>query len=155
MRFDFEQIILNIRKKAYHYIGSGSGRYVFDIGYGYVVKVAKNRKGFAQNKAEYQIASVDHSNIFAKILQVSDDYELLIMEKAEKIRSIADVWDYFHVKSSSEFYQLKELKEISSKYSLILPDLRRPANWGRINGRPVIIDYGFTQKVRKKYYSLF
>ena len=155
MKYDFEQIGLNIRKKIYRYIGSGSGRYVFDLGDGFVVKAAKNRKGLAQNKAEYQIASIDDSHIFAKILQVSEDYQLLIMEKAEKVENISEVWNYFNVKSNNGFYQLKELKDISAKHHLILKDLSRPVNWGTINGRPVIIDYGFTRKVKKKYYSLF
>ena len=155
MKVDFEQINSDIRKGAYKYIGLGSGRYVFDLGNGYVAKVAKNRKGLAQNKAEYEIGSVDRSNIFAKILQVSDDFEILIMEKAEKIDNISEVWKYFNVTGSRELFRRKEFTDISYKYRLILQDLRRPANWGKINGRPVIIDYGFTVGVKRKYYSIF
>ena len=155
MYADFEQIRSNVSKKMYKYIGSGSGRAVFDLGNGYVVKVAKNRRGIAQNKAETQIASANYSNLFARIAQSSDDYEFVIMERAEKIQRISEVWEYFHVRNERNFYQLPELQEISQKYSLILKDLRRPENWGKVNGRPVIVDYGFTRRVMKKYYSFF
>ena len=39
----FSQIMLRIKRGYYRYIGSGSGRKVFDLGNGYVIKVAKNR----------------------------------------------------------------------------------------------------------------
>lgn len=155
MIISFDQIRFNIRNRNYKFIGSGSGRYVFDLGNGYVVKAARNRKGIAQNKVEYQIASMDHSDLFAKILQISEDNELLIMEKANPIDRISVVWKYFDVKSNWELFQLETFKTIASHYSLILQDLRRPENWGIIDGRPVIVDYGFTRRVRKKYYSLF
>jgi len=152
---DFNQIISNIRKGVYHCIGSGSGRRVYDLENGYVIKVAKNNRGIAQNQAEYQIASIDSTDLFAKVPQVSDDFIMLIMEKADRIINISDVWKYFNVKSNRELFQLDNLKDISSKYDLLLPDLCRPVNWGKINERVVIIDYGFTRSVKKKYYSAF
>lgn len=155
MMVDFNQISLNIKKKAYPLIGTGSGRYVFDLGNGYVAKVAKNRRGLAQNKVEYRIASMDHSNIFAGILQASEDYEFLIMEKAEKVEDISEVLNYFHVDTVKELFRLEILRAIARNYHLILQDLRRPANWGKIDGRPVVVDYGFTRRVKRKYYSLF
>ena len=155
MMVNFEQIHSGLQKRAFPLIGSGSGRNVYDLGNGYAVKVAKNKKGVAQNKAEFRIASVDRSNIFAQILQASDDYKMLIMEKANKVESITEVWEYFHVKSSSEFYHLGVMKELASKHHLLLKDLGRAVNWGKIDGRPAIIDYGFTRSVKKKYYSLF
>ena len=155
MEVDFEQIILNIRKEAYKHIGSGSGRRVFDLGNGYVVKVAKNRRGIAQNKAEHQISLTDQSNIFAKIPHVSEHFKLLIMEKAEPIKKISDVWKYYNVDSNKKLFEQDDLKDIYSKYKLLIPELYRPVNWGKINEIPVIIDYGFTRKVKNKYYSIF
>ena len=152
MRVDFEQIKSNIRSGAYTSIGSGSGRRVFDLDNGYVVKVAKNKKGFAQNEAEHQISSTSNSVLFAKILQISEDYHMLIMQKAEKINSISEVWKYFNVESNRALYNVGEIRYISSEYNLLMADLYRPANWGRINGRLVIIDFGFTRRVKKRYY---
>lgn len=154
MRVDFDEIRSNINNRSYRLLGSGSGRLVFDLKNGYVVKMAKNRRGFAQNKAESQIASMNPSNIFAKIIAVSEDFIYLIMEKAERVSSIAYVWRYFNVKSNHELFRLSEFSELKSKYNLLLPDLCRQNSWGSIDGRPIIVDYGFTKEV-KKYYSIF
>jgi len=151
MRFNIDQIILNLNKRSYKYIGSGSGRKVFDLGNGYVVKVAKNSKGVAQNKAEFEIASGCRSRLFAKIPIASRDFSLLIMEKADRIRHMSKVWSYYNVSSNKELFQLKELMDIPT-YGLLLPDLRKSASWGIIKNRPVIIDYGFTWYVKNKYY---
>ncbi|HKM34581.1 MAG TPA: hypothetical protein VJY54_07545, partial [Lachnospiraceae bacterium] len=113
-KIDFNIITSNIREEKYRYIGSGSGRRVFDLENGYVVKVAKNIKGIAQNKVEYQISLEDHTNLFAKITYVADDFQLLIMEKAELIQNISEVWKYFDVKNKSEFLQLESIKHILS-----------------------------------------
>ena len=48
-----------MRQGNYIYIGSGSSRNVFDLGNGYVMKVAKNIAGIAQNKSEYRISLID------------------------------------------------------------------------------------------------
>lgn len=155
MEVDFDEIILNINRGNYHYIGSGSGRRVFDLDNGYVIKYAKNFKGIAQNKVEYQISSTESSELFAKITQISDDFRMVIMEKADRITNISVVWKYFNVENNLELFHLKELEEIAAKYNLLFVDLRRPINWGIVKDRPVIIDYGFTREVRRKYYTLF
>lgn len=147
------QIITNIRRGYYKYIGSGSCRKVYDLDNGYVVKVAKNRAGIAQNKAEYTISRHDYSNLFAKVTQVSNDFKFLIMEKAEKINDISYVWDYFNVSNKRELFNIDELQKIKKDYNLILGDFGKTSSWGTINGRPVIIDYGFTINVRNKYYN--
>lgn len=154
MLVDFDHISQNIRKHKYSMIGSGSGRLVFDLDNGYVVKVAKNRKGIAQNNAEYKIASMNGSKLFAKILAISENSYYLIMEKAERIRSISVVWDYYKVKSNHELFKLNIFEDFGKKYNLLYGDLCRKSSWGIIEGRPVIIDYGFTKET-KKYYSLF
>ena len=48
MVIKFNEIKLNITRGYYRYIGSGSGRQVFDLENGYVIKMAKNR-GVSQN----------------------------------------------------------------------------------------------------------
>jgi hypothetical protein len=45
------------------------------------------------------------------------------------------------------------LTELATSYEVSLYDLTRPANWGMYNGKPVVIDIGFTDSVRKTYYS--
>ena len=148
----FDQIIFNIKRGYYQYIGSGSCRDVFDLGNGYVIKVAKNKAGIAQNKSEYKISSYDDSDLFAKVIQTSNDFSLLIMQKANKINSISYVLRYFNVTNKRELMRLKEFQNISRTYTLLLDDLCRKSSWGIINGSPAIIDYGFTREVAKRYY---
>ena len=152
MVIEFNQIKLNIKRGYYRYIGSGSGRQVFDMENGYVIKVAKNKAGIAQNKAEYRISFNDNSDLFAKVIEISNDYDLLVMEKADPINNILYVWKYFDVRSKRELFNSKELQNIKKKYNLLLGDFARKSSWGMINGRPVIIDYGFTREVKKRYY---
>jgi len=151
----FNEIMSNITLGYYRYIGSGSGRQVFDLRNGYVIKVAKNIAGIAQNKVEYKISSNDQSPLFAKVIQASNDFALLIMQKADEIYNISYVWKYFNVTSKRELFNSKELQNIKSSYNLLLNDFGRESSWGIINGRPVIIDYGFTREVRERYYKFF
>jgi hypothetical protein len=133
-------------------IGSGSGRRVYDLANGYVVKVARNSKGVAQNKAEYQITLRDTSRIFAEVIAISDNFIYLVMEKATKIKSLSYVREYYNVQSNRQLFQINEIRNFYLNNNLLLPDLIRPANWGVIHGRPVVIDYGFTRSVRHNYY---
>lgn len=154
MGIDFKYIIKNLNQNKYRLIGSGSGRHVYDLDNGYVVKVAKNKRGFVQNKAEYQIASSNHSPVFAKIVAVSDDFECLIMEKADRIMSFSVIFQYYHVRNYRELFRLDEFKDFPKKYNLLFADLRRRSSWGLVKGKPVIIDFGFTREV-SRYYTLF
>ena len=104
MFIDFNDIMFGIRMGRYNYLGSGSSRRVYDLGNGYVVKVAKNRAGVEQNRAEYYIWEEDSSGIFAEIFGVSSDYSMLIMRKGKKIRSMKTIWRYFDAEDEYEFY---------------------------------------------------
>lgn len=148
----FNNIMFNINRGYYRYIGTGSSRDVFDLQNGYVVKVAKNIAGIAQNQTEYAISNYDDSNLFARVISISNDFYFLVMEKADKIDNISDVFMYFNVSDKRELFHLKELQNIKKKYNLLLGDFDRKSNWGIIKGRPVIIDYGFTREVSERYY---
>jgi hypothetical protein len=148
----FKMISSNIKKGLFRQIGKGSGRAVYDLGNGQVVKVAKNNKGIAQNIEEYRVSRIDRSMLFARIYDISDDYRYLIMDKADSIGDISFVWDYFGVSSNKELFQVCRLRNISERYNLLIGDFGRAVNWGVIGSKPVIIDYGFTRRVRRKYY---
>lgn len=150
-----DTIIENMQNGAYPVLGTGSGRIAYDLLDGTVLKVARNIKGYAQNQVEYIISEMDESDLFAKVLFLSKDNYYLIMEKAEPVTDFALVRSYFHVNTNRELFQLNNLNYIPHKYNLLISDLCRPVNWGMLNGRPVIIDYGFTGRIRRKYYSIF
>ena len=147
----FNNIKENINKGNYPRLGSGSGRVVFDLKNGYVIKAARNKRGIAQNKAECAIAKNDHSSMFAKIIDVSEDYHFVIMEKADRIKSISEVWRYYKVRNNRELSSLESFQKICSKHDLLMSDLYRRMNWGLVKGKPVIIDYGFTKETKKLY----
>ena len=155
MFIDFYDIMFGLRNGRYVYIGSGSSREVYDLENGYVVKVAKNKAGIEQNRAEYYISANDSSGIFAKVIEASSDYGLLIMRKAKKIKDIRFVWNYFNAGNKHEFYESPHMQRLKNKYKLLLGDFEKASSWGIIKGRPVIIDYGFTRYVERKYYRRF
>lgn len=152
MLISYNSIMFNVKRGAYKYLGEGSSRKVFDLNNGYVVKIAKNMAGVEQNRIEYMISEDDNSNLLAKVVQASNNYDFIIMRRARKVKDILDVWDYFNVTSKNEFLDLPELKRLKIKYNLLLNDLNKKTSWGTISGRPVIIDYGFTKRVRERYY---
>ena len=152
MFINYNEIMYRIRYGQYAYIGSGSSREVYDLGNGYVVKVAKNEAGTEQNRAEYYISKDDDSGIFAKVINVSNDYSMLIMKKAKKVKNIKVVWHYFDAYDKHEFYKCRPMQKIKKKYKLLLGDFAKASSWGLIDGRPVIIDYGFTEYVQRHYY---
>lgn len=147
-----DQLLSDIKKGIYPCLGIGSGREVFDLKNGYVLKVARNHKGLAQNKTESKIAKQETSLLLAKVVYISDNYRFLMMEKAKSISHMKEIWKYFLIKNNQQLRRLHVLQSLALRYGLILADLGRPENWGMQNGIPVVVDYGFTRDVRRKYY---
>ena len=88
MFISYNDIIYNINRGVYRYIGEGSSRQVFDINNGYVVKIAKNKAGILQNKVESYISLNEEAYIFAKVKYYSIDYSYIVMPKARSINNI-------------------------------------------------------------------
>jgi hypothetical protein len=153
LRVKYDVISNRIEQKSLPVVGIGTGRVVYDLGNGYVVKKARNRKGLAQNRAEYQIATRSRSDLLADVISVSDDYIYLIMKKADKVTSFDLVRSYYKVKNLRELFGLDKFYQLIKNNGLLLPDLYQKTSWGIINGKPVLIDFGFTKDVRR-YYKL-
>lgn len=67
-------------------IGAGSSRITYAVDEDKVLKVAKNRKGLAQNQEEIRIGSYpDVPDVLAKVFESSDDYTFLEMERGETV----------------------------------------------------------------------
>lgn len=150
--FDLDKIQSKLRQHAYEQVGSGSGRNVYDIGGGFVAKVARNQRGIAQNEAEYRISLSDSSGLFASIITATPDLRVTIMAKAEPLEHFCAVLRYFRVRDKRELYKIPLIYSALRRHRLVFPDLCRVQNWGVVNGRPVIVDYGFTTPVKRKYY---
>ena len=153
MFININEIIRNINLNNYRYIGSGSGREVYDLHNGYVVKIAKNIKGLAQNEVERYISYNADSDLLANVIYISYDLKYLIMEKADKVKHMSGILRYFNVSNKSDLSNVREIRKIAERFDLVYADFLKPNTWGRINGRYVIVDYGFTRSVRGKYYN--
>jgi hypothetical protein len=111
-----------------------------------VLKAAKNMKGYSQNEVEYNISLDETTDIFAKIINFSNDYKYIVMEKADKLRNFTPVLDYYNIRNKRQFNRVKEIQYIISKYQLTLPDLSNITSWGIINGVPRLLIMGLQVK---------
>lgn len=137
----------------YKLLGVGSSRKVYDLNNGYVLKLAIDVRGILQNKNEHKIYSEAKSELFAEVAAVSDDYKCLVMPKADKIKNIETVCRYYNVRNIKFLIYDRISKELG-KNTLSKPDLIRPSSWGLIKGVPMIVDYGLTQEIFRKYYGI-
>ncbi len=148
---NYQKIRMLIREGNYECIGSGSARKVYDLNNGYVAKVAKNKKGYAQNSVEWEICQQENTFLLAKAVYLTEDSSVLFMEKAEKIGSHKKLMQDIH-KWSKKYPYNSEIAKLQDNYGLVGGDLARTSSWGIIKGKPVLVDYGFSSEVRKKYY---
>lgn len=183
-------------------LGTGSSRVAFVIpfeGRDTVLKVAKNAKGIAQNKEEYNILSdgyVQSMGITIPFIDAGQDTAhnttWVQTEKAEKLtmgklRQFFGVADPFRLLITYAFSitstgpnwlrrnpqeliqaaqqegvsddQLENIEDygyslgvLSSDYNVELLDFAQKANWGVFQGKPVVIDVGFTTEVKSLYF---
>lgn len=172
-----DKVILQLNKfkerkdftnKKFTLIGKGSARLVYDINNEYVLKLAKNNKGIAQNKVEINISkSNKYNDIIAKVVEFNDNGNYLIQQKA---KSISD--DRFEELTGLQYqgflYYLRFNKEWSGENRVLFDtvsslidefdldrfDVASESSWGEINGRVVLIDYGLDKNVAKKHYGV-
>ena len=143
---DMNKIYADINSGKLKYLGGGAGRRVYDLGNGYVVKLAKNNFGYRQNKIEHGLSQVYKGDLLAKVHSVSEGYTLLVMQTAQTIDSMTPVLNYFKVRSVNELYSVPQLAALAQTHKLAFREFLRPRNWGLINGIPVIIDYGLIMR---------
>lgn len=153
MHIDIYYILYGIECGIYRYIGAGSARKVYDLGNGFVIKIAKNVKGIAQNEAEFLISNNDDSSLLAKVYFISDDYKYLIMKKAINIKSEIELLNYFKIRNKKELKNNKFIKEIYDRHNLVWADLYKFTSWGKIKNRLVLIDYGYTKEIYNEFYK--
>ena len=160
------------------HLSSGSSRVVYLTPNETIVKLAKNDKGIAQNKAESNPKM--KSKFLNKILGCASNHSWLETEFLEKItekefeemtgikfsdfgeairyglKNVSGNTDKekpknFDKVEKSEIY--KEMKKVGEEFKLMPGDLARISSWGTRDGRPVLIDAGLTKEVFADYYA--
>ncbi|MBE5960327.1 MAG: hypothetical protein E7256_02900 [Lachnospiraceae bacterium] len=142
--YDFDGMLYKLQHNRLRFLGAGSSRKVFDIGDGYVVKVAKNYRGLNQNQMEYMIFDNENTKILTPVLAISEDNRFLIMKKGDRIRNFYPVLQYYEARNMRELTSRPVFQMLTTKYMLAGGDLVRTSSWGIVNGVPMLIDYGFS-----------
>ena len=155
MQPNYTQINDNIKHGQYRKLGEGSGRFVYDMGNGYVIKYGRNHKGLAQNEQEHEIFHIRMNPLLATVVGKSQDNRILVMEKANPYFKPIYLCKYYHISNMRELLTIPEVKRLMEDYHLVSNDLVKLSSWGEARQRPVLIDYGFTIQVRHRYYNGF
>ena len=177
-------------------LGGGSSRVAFvipDQGRSTVLKIAKNRKGLAQNQAEADILDdgyigkldiviplIDYDKttrepvwIQTELAQKVSESALCKLLKCKNLTQFVGYTNYLiggrnghmwktapTVLANSGFSEqdietfkeyASELGDLVSSSGALIVDFQHASNWGIYNGRPVIIDVGFTENVASMY----
>lgn len=160
------------------HLSSGSSRIVYLTPGKTIIKLAKNDKGLAQNKAEANPAmkskflnpiissaknrSWIETHYLDKITEKEfqemtglefEDFGNAIRYGLKEVSGNSDKEkpENFEKVSKSDIY--KELQDIGKKFKLMPGDLARISSWGTKDGRPVLIDAGLTKDVFADFYE--
>lgn len=165
-------------EKNLKHLSSGSSRIVYSTSKDTIIKLAKNDKGIAQNKAECNPKM--KSKFLNEVIGHAANYSWMETHYLDKITAKEfnemtglDFDDFgesiryglknvsgntdkekpanFDKVSESEIY--KEMFRIGKEFKLMPGDLARISSWGTKDGRPVLIDAGLTKDVFSEYYE--
>lgn len=168
----------NYAERNLEHLSSGSSRIVYLTPGGTIVKLAKNDKGLAQNKAEANPEM--KSKYLNPIINCAKNYvwcethylDKITEKEFEKMTDLnfdefGDAIRYglknvsgntdkekpenFDEIAESDIY--KEIKRIGEKFKLLPGDMARISSWGTKGGRPVLIDAGLTLDIYEEFYE--
>lgn len=129
--------LLNEFNVSFLEVGTGTNRFIIKYD-GYVIKIALDREGIADNKQEWVMSDSLYPNI-AYAHEISKGGNLLVASYAAAFTSYNEMFSY-----ASTIRNI--LKEWSQRYLLGDVGLTKVnyANWGiSPDGRPVCIDYAY------------
>lgn len=160
------------------HLSSGSSRIVYQTSNKTIIKLAKNDKGVAQNKAEANPKM--KSKYLNEIINHADNYSWIETHYLKKIShkefkkmtdldfeefgqciryGLRNVSGNIDKKKPKEFEEIsksdiyKELHEIGNKFYLMPGDLAKISSWGSKDKHPVLIDAGLTKEVFEDFYE--
>lgn len=176
------RLLTSKAQRLFKRIAGGSSRVVYEYKDNYVIKVAKNKKGEAQNEFEYELNKHGwFDDILTRIYYTAHDYRFLISEKAVPLKEnpkgkatfqrITGVeWDVFNYDvleslknrkypvtpniEENEFVQSVQTMVID--YDIPVADMQRIEHWGLVNrdGKQelVLIDSGLSREILNTFY---
>jgi hypothetical protein len=143
LRADHVSLDKNIKKmiQGKNIIGLGSRRVVYDLGNGYVLKVAKSKYGIKSNKKEVTICMTSPSEIkkhLGHILKYDDRYNWIIMKNYDIYfrKNKENMKNFFNMKGKFRRNRIIPY-EISGRDGPNYQNLRLNSD-----GEIVVIDYG-------------
>jgi hypothetical protein len=180
-KIDDNQSMLTYANLNLQEIGEGSSRKVYIFSGTKVLKVATCEAGLAQNETEVSIfTDPETAPIVAKIFDMDRHYFWLTSELTRPLRTTVqfeklaglrekgqldiDEFTFAASRGMFEFIESKydevrvmnfarSIHALVRKYGLLAGDLGKVDSWGVTpDGRLVLIDYGFSQTVKNRYY---
>jgi hypothetical protein len=151
-----EYIKRKIRGKKF--IGSGATRVVYDLGGGYVLKIAKSKKGILCNKMEvnlYRSSSLKPiKKHLAEIIDYDAKYRWITMKKYDRKFTDSTIYRYKLMQLVKEFWGngILPSKYVGRYNNPYAPGLRLKLKKHlrlKKNGEIVVIDYGNFRFLRK------
>lgn len=157
------------------FIGQGSSRTAYLMSSRYVLKIARNEKGIAQNEAEIDVYTNPTSKpIVSKIHNFDPEFKWVIADLVRPFKTsnkqdedefengTGISWDDFYYELKAEI----EKKDVDLSHftqvviatmeanDLLFGDVANMDHWGKTpDGKVVLLDYGFTNEVWKKHYK--
>ena len=121
-------------------IGEGSGRKVYDLGNGYVLKEPYSETGLQQNETELYV----YNNAIAVRKYLCSTFkgenDCNIMKKVKLI-----TLEEFNILKNN--LQIKDVINYLYKHFDLNDDINHYNSWGKKDGRYVLFDYGYTNKL--------
>lgn len=160
------------------HLSSGSSRIVYLTPGKTIIKLAKNDKGIAQNRAEANPAM--KSKYTNKVLSCAKNYSWMEVPYLDKITTtefkqmtglefddfgesirfgLKDVSGNSDQEKPKNFEEVaksdiyKEVRDVGEKFKLMPGDIARISSWGTKEGHPVLIDTGLTKDVFADFYE--
>ena len=152
-------------------LSHGTSRNVYIYSDKYVLKVAKNPKGIAQNLTESNPEILKkYSDIVAKVTDYNKNGKWLLQQKVEQVDNIEfeDItgfqkrgflyWLRHKSEELNKWYRSKPLARkfdaFISQFGLDRFDIANDSAWGKINNKVVLLDYGLTLETARKLYHV-
>lgn len=154
-------------------LGRGSSRAAYLYSSRFVLKIAINNKGIAQNLAEVEVSSNPSSkDIVAKVHKHDKEYKWLLSDLVRELKSPDEFTKLMGVDFEETMKQLKvalrqkklpenasnvlkTIYNVAVENNLMFGDLEIYNHWGVTpDRRCVLLDYGFTHEVWDKHYNI-